>query len=461
MRHHNLVVIGTGSGNMVVDDSFAGSDVALIEERKVGGTCVNFGCIPSKMLAYTAEVADIVAGAEAFGVGADLGGMRWRAVRDRVFGRTDHVSAAGRRGREETDWITVYSGRAEFTGRRRLVVDDGAGHRTELSADQVVVATGGRPVIPPPVQESGLPYETSDTLMRIDAPPRRLAVLGGGYIAAELAHVLSAAGSELTIIEKADHLLGASQDHDVRAAFTELMAKRHDVRLGAELLELSGEPGALVLTLDDGGTVEADMLLVATGRRSNADRMNPAAAGIDTHDDGRIKVDRFCRTSAEGVFALGDVSTPVPLKHVANREAGIVAHNLRHPARLRAIDHDLVPSAVFTDPQIASVGLTEEHCRESHPDYLVGVADYGDVAYGWAMQNDSGFCKVLVDAASDRILGAHIMGPQAASLIQTFVVAIEFGIGASDLAHRPYWIHPALTEVMDNALRATRARGAP
>jgi mycothione reductase len=198
--------------------------------------------------------------------------------------------------------------------------------------------------------------------------------------------------------------------------------------------------------------VEADTLLVAVGRKPNGDRMNLPAAGIEVTDDGRIAVDEFCRTSADGVFALGDVSTPVPLKHVANREADVVKHNLLNPDRLRSVNHDRVPSAVFANPQMASVGLTEKDCREKHPDYRVGTRSYSDQAYGWAMQDETGFCKVLVDGATGSILGAHIIGPQAASLIHIFVVAMEFGITADDLARRPYWIHPALTEVLENAL---------
>ena len=152
-------------------------------------------------------------------------------------------------------------------------------------------------------------------------------------------------------------------------------------------------------------------------------------------------------------IALGDVSTAVPLKHVANREAEVVAHNLRNSTDVRRIDLDHVPSAVFTDPQIASVGRTEQDCRESNVEYVVGEVDYNDVAFGWALQDTTGFCKIIVDANTDLILGGHIMGPQASTLIQTLVLAVEFKITASDLSQRPFWIHPALTEVIDNALR--------
>ena len=287
--------------------------------------------------------------------------------------------------------------------------------------------------------------------MRLDTAPKRLAVLGGGYIAAELAHVFASAGSEITIIEQSDRLLGGPQDDDVRTAYTDIARSRYDLRCGREVSEITGEPGDLVIRLDDGSTVRADVLLVAAGRTSNSDRLDVQKAGIDTHDDGRIVVDEFCRTTADGVYALGDVSTPIPLKHVANREAEAVKHNLLHADSPRSVSHDLVPSAVFTHPQLASVGRTEKNCRDDQLTYHVGVAEYSDVAYGWAMQDKSGFCKVLADA-DGVILGAHIIGDQAATLIQIFVVAMNFGISADDLAHRPYWIHPALTEVVENAL---------
>ncbi|MFC5262157.1 mycothione reductase [Kribbella qitaiheensis] len=452
MRHHDMVVIGAGSGNMVVDDSFAGLDVAIVEEDAFGGTCLNVGCIPSKMLAYPAEVAEVVRGAGAFGVDATLRGMRWTDVRDRVFDRVDAESAEGRAGREDSDFVTVYSGHARFIGPRSLQIELGA-ESVAVEADQIVIAAGGRPMVPPPVLESGLPFETSDSIMRIDAPPRRLAVLGGGYIAAELAEVFAAAGSEVVIIEQAEQLLGP-QDESIAGEFTELARHRFELHLGRELTRLEGVAGALRLVLDDGTTLAADTLLVAVGRTPNSDRLDLGAADISTYDDGRIVVDEYQRTDVEGVFALGDICAPYQLKHVANRQAEVVAHNLLHPDDLIATDLDVVPAAVFTNPQIAAVGATEQECREDGRDYVVGTTRYADLAYGWAMEDGTGFCKVLAEQGSGRLLGAHLMGPQAATLIQPLVLAMTLGIDARTLAKRPYWIHPALTEVVSNALLA-------
>ncbi|MGW4509270.1 mycothione reductase [Streptomyces sp. NPDC004436] len=451
MRRHELVVIGAGSGNAVVDDSFADLDVAIVEDRWFGGTCLNAGCIPSKMFAHTAHVARAVEDAGTYDVDAEPGGIRWRDARDRIFRRLDAEREEGRRGREAQDFVTVYEGRARFTGPRTLRIERSGTPPLDIGAAQVVIAAGGRPLIPPPVSDSGLPCETSDTVMRLDAPPRRLAILGGGYIAAELAEVFAAAGSAVTIVEKERRLLGP-QDETVSRRFTELVRSRYDLRLGRELTALGGSPGELRLALDDGSTVDADTLLVAVGRIPNSDRLDLGAAGIATHDDGRVIVDAHQRTTAESVYALGDICSPVPLKHVANREAKVVAHNLRHPDDPIACDHDLVPAAVFTRPQIASVGATEQDCRARGLDYAVGTAEYADTAYGWAMEDTTGFCKVLADPGSGRILGAHLLGAEAPTLIQPLVLALTLGIDAPTLTGSPYWIHPALTEVVENAL---------
>ncbi|KOU56850.1 mycothione reductase [Streptomyces sp. IGB124] len=451
MRTHDLVIVGAGSGNAVVDERFSHLDVAVVDEGPFGGTCLNRGCIPSKMLVHVADLTDTVREAGRFGVEARPGRVDWPAVRERVFGRLDQEAAEGEQGRRGSANVDVFKGRARFTGDRTLTVGTGADTVT-VRGEQVVVAVGSRPAVPPPVRDGGLPYETSDTVMRLDRPPRHLAVLGGGYIAAELAHVFHAVGSRITVIEQEDTLL-AAQDETVAAAYTAIASERYDVRTGTALTRVEGEPGRLRLVLDDGPAVEADTLLVAVGRIPNSDRIDAGRAGIDLHDDGRIVVDAFQRTSAAGVFALGDVSTPFPLKHVANREAQVVAHNLLHPDAPVRTSHEAVPAAVFTHPQIAQVGRTEQQCRQEGLDHAVSVRRFADTAYGWALEDTTGFCKVLADRRTGLLLGAHILGPQAATLIQPLVIAMSLDIKARDLARFPLWIHPAPTEVVSNALR--------
>jgi mycothione reductase len=448
VRHHDLVVLGTGSGNSIVDSRFDDLDVAIVEHGVFGGTCINVGCIPTKMYVYPADLARHVGEAARLGVDATLDKVRWTDIRDRIFGRIDPISVAGRRYRAEVNpHVTLYEGHARFTGHKRLLVEgrDGAPDR-EITADRIVIATGGRPMVPAPLH--GVPYETSDTIMRIDAVPERLVIVGSGYIAAEFAHVFSAFGAHVSIIGRSDLLLRA-QDADVARRFTALARERWDLHMGHPCTGAYQDASGITVTLHDGTSVTGDVLLVAAGRIPNGDLLDLAETGVPTHD-GRVVVDEYQRTPVEGIWALGDVSSPYQLKHVANHEAQVVAHNLLHPDDLRATDHRFVPSAVFTEPQIASVGRTESQCAGL--DVTVKVQEYGDVAYGWAMEDTTGFCKIIAERGTGRLLGAHIMGPQASTVIQPLIQAMSFGLGAREMARGQYWIHPALPEVVENAL---------
>ncbi len=251
MTHHDLVILGAGSGNTVVD-ACTDLDVAVVDHGEFGGTCLNAGCIPTKMLTHTADVAEAVRAAGRFGVDARLDAVRWTEVQDRVFGRLDAVAADGRAGRVDAEHVTVHSGHARFTGPRTLSVErtDGSGHDV-VSGDRVVVAAGSRPAVPEPVASSRVPFETSDTIMRRAALPRRLAILGGGYIAAEFAHVFSALGADIVMIDMADRLLGG-QDEAVVDGFTALARERYDVRLGRQVESVTGTAGAVRLVLDEG-----------------------------------------------------------------------------------------------------------------------------------------------------------------------------------------------------------------
>jgi len=452
VQHFSLAIIGTGSGNIVVPKDPARGPVALIEAAAFGGTCINRGCIPSKILVYSADVAAQVRHAPEFGIGAKVTAVDWPAIRDRTFSRVDKVSAAGRKGRAESDLVTLFEGRARFAGPHELVIDD----ETRITADQIVVAAGGRPAIPPVIADSGVPFWTSDTIMRIDELPASMVIVGGGYVAAEFAHIFSALGVEVHLINRADTLLEAL-DSDISERFTALARKRWDVRLSADIASVrpqgrdeSRQNGVAVL-LEDGPAVTADLLLVAAGRQPNTDDLGLDLAGVMLEDDGRIQVDEYGRTTAEGIWSLGDVSSPFELKHVANAEARCLAHNLAHPDELRPYPHDWVPAAVFTEPQIATVGARLQDLAGRQP-YVQATQDYHHTAYGWALQDTSGICRLYADPATGQLLGAHIMGYQASLLIQPLVQAMSFGLDVASMARGQYWIHPALSEVVENAL---------
>jgi mycothione reductase len=451
--HHDLVIIGTGSGNTILDERFDGLDVAIVEHGVFGGTCLNVGCIPTKMYVYAADIAEAVRDSSRFGVDATVDKVRWTDIRDRIFGRIDPIAAGGQRYRQdEQPNVTVYLGHARFTAERTLAVapNDGGPEQT-VTGDRLVVAAGARPRIPDAVARGDAPYHTSDDVMRLDEVPRRLTILGGGYIAAEFAHVFSALGSEVTIATRGPALL-RDQDETVSERFTALAQSRWNVVLNAEPdAPCEQRADGTIVVHGPQGPIESDALLVATGRIPNADLLDAAAGGLALHPDGRIVVDEQQRTSVENVWALGDISSDYQLKHVANHEAAVVQHNLLHPDEPRLTDNRHVPSAVFTDPQIANIGLREQDCRDRGIDHVTKVQAYGDVAFGWAMEDTTSFLK-LVASPDGTLLGAHFMGPEASSLIQPLVQAITFGLDARTMAEKQYWIHPALTELIENAL---------
>ena len=449
-RHFDLVVIGTGSGNSIVDESFADWSVAIIEDGVFGGTCLNRGCIPTKMFVYPADLAYAAAHGGFLGVDTSFHKARWRDIRDRIFGRIDPISASGREWRAGgLENVTLIEGHARFLDAR--TIDTGTGET--ITADQVVIATGSRPVVPDVPGLEEVTFHTSDTVMRIDDVPRHALILGGGFVAAEFAHVFAAFGADVTLVNRSSHML-RGEDRDVSERFTQLAQQRWDLRLDTTItkVEPGRDDGVVRAHLDDGTTVDADLLLIATGRRANSDDLGLDKAGVEVSATGLVVVDQHQRTSVPGIWALGDVSNTFQLKHVSNEEARVIRHNLLHPTELASADHDHVPSAVFSHPQVASIGLSEDDAKSRGIDYVVGRRDYADTAYGWAMEDTTSFAKVIADARSGLLLGAHIIGPQASNLLQPLVMAMSLGIPAHDVASKQYWIHPALTEVVENAL---------
>ncbi|MEJ4112317.1 mycothione reductase [Corynebacterium kroppenstedtii] len=496
-RHYDLMIIGTGSGNMIPGPEFNDTRIAIVEKGAFGGTCLNVGCIPTKMYVYAADIAEAARESEKFGIHAHVDGVDWPAIVRRIFERRiDPIARGGenyRRG-DENPTIDVYDQFSRFIGPRTLETGQGDTAVT-ITADRVIVAAGSRPFVPPVITESDVPYHTNEDILRIPELPGSMIILGGGVIAAEFAHVFSALGVEITVINRSSRLL-KKLDTDISQRFTEIASNRWRTYLGrtvtkaertlgdaaptsSPLTSPDETSGNLTLTLDDGTTVSAEALLVAMGRTPNGDLLNATDAEVDLDDAGRIVVNSFGETTAPRVWALGDVSSPHQLKHVANHEAKVVKHNvlldmgvLDDPnttftkmgtivkdgpnAGKQTVHHANVPAGVFTHPQIATVGMTEQEAQtwanDNNTTIAVTIQAYGDVAYGWAMEDDTGFVKLIADRTTHKLLGAHLIGPQATTLIHQFITMIEQGLCVSDVAEGQYWIHPALSEVNENAL---------
>lgn len=459
MQHYDLIIIGTGSGNSIPGPDFDHWKIAIVEAGTFGGTCLNVGCIPSKMFEYPAEIADGIRGAAPLGVHGHIDDVDWPAIRDRIFGRIDPIAEAGKRYRESDDCpnIDVYTGVGRFTGTKQMHVQLADGGSAEISADRVVLAAGSRATTPDIPGLDTITYHTSDTVMRIAEVPRRIVIVGGGYIGAEFGHIFASFGSKVTQVARGEKLL-RHLDGDISQRYTDVTTDRYDVHLSSTVSAVEPSPrekGVCLVTVSspDGiTTVEADVLLIATGRDPNGDELGVAATGVELDGHGYVVVDEHQQTRVAGIWALGDISSHFQLKHVANHEARVVAHNLAHPDDMITADHRYVPAAIFTDPQIATVGISEREAIAQGLDYAVGVRDYGGVAAGWAREDTTGFCKVIADAATGQLLGVHIIGPEAATVIQPALTAMQFGIAAHDLARSQYWIHPALPEVLENAL---------
>jgi mycothione reductase len=449
VQEFDLVVVGTGSGNMIPGPEFDDLSIAIVEKGVFGGTCLNVGCIPSKMLVYVADVVETVRHAANYGISASEDGVDWPSIVERVFGRIDPIAAGGERYRiEDCPNITVFKGEARFTGPKVLDVDGEV-----LTGRDIVLGAGARPFVPPYPGLADVPYDTSDTIMRIEGVPDRLLILGGGYIAAELGHVFDAMGSEVTFVNRGDRLLRA-EDLDISRQFTRVMARRFDLSLRSEVHRVWHDDDGFHcdLTCNDlRFQVDADAVLVATGRIPNGDVLDLDAGGI-AHDNGRVLVDDHQRTNVEGVWAFGDLSNTYQLKHLANLEARVVAHNLLHPDDLWRTDRVLTPHAVFGSPPVAAVGLTEREVLDAGTPHVTVRKDYATTAYGWAMEDHDGFVKLIVRRDTRRLAGAHIIGAQAPTLLQQLVQGMAFGLTVDDMARGMMYIHPALTEVVENAL---------
>ena len=446
-QEFDLVIVGAGSGNNIPQQAMDGWKIAVVERDVFGGTCLNRGCIPSKMFVLAADAAETAETAHRLGVDAHVDGVRWPDIVARVFGRIDPIADGGERYRRSLDNTTVFTGDARFVAHKTLEVD---GQR--IRGEHIVIAVGARSVIPMIPGLVDVPFHTSDDVMRLPELPKHLVIIGGGFIANEMGHVFASLGSKVTIVNRGSRLLSA-EDDEISVAFTELASKRMDVLLDAKvhaahrnanggvLLDIEGRHGHRV--------IDGDVLLVAAGRHANGDTLNLGATGLEADERGCVATDGHLQTAVPGIWALGDVTGRHQLKHMANGEARVVSHNLVHPQDLRLADERPAPHAVFTSPQIAACGLTERAAMAAGKHYRVARRSYGDTAYGWALEDTTSFVKVLADPSTGLIIGAHVIGPQAATLIQPLVQAMHLGNTVQQVATGVIYLHPALSEVVE------------
>jgi mycothione reductase len=484
MDEFDFVVIGSGSGLEVANVAAnQGESVAVVEKGPLGGTCLNRGCIPSKLLLYHADVLETIERAGEFGIDATVEDIDFETIVEDVNEEVSDDAESIRRGLSGSDRHELYDGTAEFVGDRTLEIVGGPDEGASLRGETVLIAAGSRPAIPPIDGIETVDYLTSTEALQLETPPEHLVIVGGGYIAAELAHFFGTFGSEVTIVGRRPELLPAA-DPEVAEWFTERYADRFTVHTGhaataveqddagditlqarpyeygdggapGEDGESGGGDGAGIVEGADAVETTGDALLVAAGRTPNTDVLAVEETDVETDARGFVETDEYLRTTAEGVWALGDIVGEPQLKHTANREARVVARNL-YGEELEPMDYDVMPWAVFGAPEVAGVGATEDELRAADEDYATNTYPYEDTARGDAMHAE-GFVKVLIDL-DGTILGCHVVGPDASTLIQEVVVAMEAGSGTIADVRESVHIHPALPEVVQRAFSGRFSR---
>lgn len=457
MERFDLMVIGSGAGMNVAANALAhGMRVAVIDSGPLGGTCLNRGCIPSKVMLYPADVIRMAEEAKAIGVQAKIEKIDFDLIMKRVWKIVLEGRQEMEHGVERSKEIDFFNMNGSFVSDYTMKV----GKKT-ITADKIVIASGARPLIPPIEGLEKVRYLTSDTIFEIEEPPESLVIVGGGYIAAEFGHFFSAIGTEVTILQRSTRLL-PHEEPEISDLLKGKMSRYCQVHTGHEAVGAKIENGLKVVTAissSDGQPYEfvGQEILVAAGRRSNSDTLKPEKTGVETDERGWIRVDQFLRTTKEDIWALGDATGKHMFRHTANYESEVVWRNV-FTEHQYPVDHHAVPYAIFTHPQIASVGMTEEEAKKSH-DILVGVKNYYNTAKGYAMGEEEGFVKVIVEERTGRILGAHIIGPHAAILLQPLVYLMNTEEQDYLPLARAQTIHPALSEVVVGAFGNLRPVG--
>ncbi|MDY6958650.1 MAG: dihydrolipoyl dehydrogenase [Halobacteriota archaeon] len=449
MKEYDVIVIGSGSAMSVVDGAMShGMDVALVDKGPLGGTCLNLGCIPSKMLIYPADRIVEIQEAEKLGIKAEIKDIDFKAIMERMRRNVSEGNSHMRAGIEYADDLGYYEGTGRFISEYTMEVNS-----EKIKGEKIFIASGARPLIPPIKGIDQVDYLTNEEVLLLEERPDRMIIIGGGYIAAEYSHFFSAMGTDVTILQRAGRLVPNSEP-EISELLKKVMEKRMKIFLNTEAVEVKEKKDEYVVVARDissGKETEftTDKIMIAAGRRSNADLLDLEKTGLKMDDRGFIPVNDYLETEKENIWAFGDVIGKHMFRHAANREANVAWHNAIGEEKVK-MQYDAIPNAVFSHPQIASVGKTEEEAKREHM-LLIGEADYSDVAKGQAMLEDESFTKAIVDKNSMQILGFHIIGPYAPILIQEVIDAMATGGSMHPIA-RGMHIHPALSELILSTL---------
>lgn len=436
----DLFVIGAGSGGVRASRVAAahGAKVAVAEEFRVGGTCVIRGCVPKKLLIYGAHFAEDLKDARRFGWNVPDCGFEWATLRDNVLADVDRLEGLYT-NTLNSHKVELIAQRVTVTGPHSVKLASGR----EVTAKVILVATGAWPLIPEVEgAEHGI---TSNEVFHLDECPKRIVIVGGGYIANEFAGIFHQFGSHVTMVNRGGTLL-RGYDEQIRDRLLQISTmKGINFRFNAQMEKIEKkEDGTLCVHFKNGDPVAADIVLFATGRRPHTDGLGLENAGVEIDDKGAIKVDEYSRTSCESIYAVGDVTDRLQLTPVAIREGHAFADTVfgNNP---RTVDYSCVPSAVFSHPPLAGVGLTEAQAKNKYGTVKVYTSDFRPMKNVLAGRDERALYKMVVDATTNKVVGLHMIGPDAPEILQAAAVAVKAGLTKQDFDDTVA-LHPSMAE---------------
>lgn len=436
----DLFVIGAGSGGVRAARIAAshGARVAVAEEYRVGGTCVIRGCVPKKLLVYGSHFAEDLADARRFGWDTSGATFDWPTLRDNVAAEVNRLE--GLYGQTlANNKVTLFAQRASIAGPNRVALADGS----EVSAAHILIATGARPAVPD-IAGAELAI-TSNEVFHLDKLPRRAVIAGAGYIANEFAGIFHELGVDVTLVTRGDRMLRSYDSEIVDRLVAISQAKGIDIRFNFPFLGIAqNADGSLTVQGGDAGDIETDLVMFAIGRVPNSAGLGLETLGVDMGDDGSIFVDAHAHTNVPGIYAVGDVTGRVQLTPVAIREGHALADNL-FGGQNRTIDYRAIPTAVFANPPLAGVGLTEAEARDQFANVTVYRSDFRAMKNVLADRNERALYKMVVDGDTDRVLGLHIIGPDSGEILQAAAIAVKAGLTKAHFDDTVA-LHPSMAE---------------
>ncbi len=457
MKHYDCISIGTGSAMNVVQGLLSKdpeSRIAVIDKDEAGGICLTRACIPSKLLVYPAEVVRFLEEMGHQGIHVDIRKIDFQYIMERMRGIVSKISKDIEKSLKESGLVDYYRETAEFTGPYTMRVG-----KEEISGDMILLCSGSRPQIPDILGLNEAAYLTSDTLLKLKELPESLTILGGGYVAAEYGHFFSAMGSRVTILGRNPRFL-PGEEPEVSAVARQKLSRKMDILTNQEVFEIRSKGQNKVTAIArDRKTgrekeIEAQKILVAAGRKSNSDILRTDRAGIKTDSHGWLAVNDHLETSVRNIWGFGDAVGSHLFKHAANYESRVVYANavLKEPM---SIDYHAVPHGIFTYPEIAAVGMKEAEAVEAFGEegIAIGFKLFSETARGEAMGAEDCFVKIILEERKDRIVGAHVIGPQATILIQEIINLMYTETQSPEPIFKGMHIHPSLSEVVERAFQ--------